>query len=571
MHHNAASAAYAGQHHPQQTTNQQQQSYPQQQSQFGPISGGHYDHHHHAAAALAAQQQQQRHHQEHQQQQQYSYNTPETNYQVEQQQQQQQSARAGQNPSIRWQQSNGSGTPPTGTTAERRLPFVHRFHRGSNQQQANQGSSTNVLIAPYHHSGQQGGSNTSQHSGHSGSGSGQQREGGNPSHAHSHHRSQASYAAQQLKQQEKRARNMAQYETNPIGALQERFQSRGIIPDYKFLNTDGASHCPTFTFQVTVGDITASGNGQTKKQAKQAAAKSMLDILDGRAPSGGDANAAAAAKPATDGTNGEAGKEGAKAVENGKKPAAPQVGNKIGMLQEFCVTKGLPMPVYEVQNVGGQPHQRVFTILVKVGSLALTGEGTSKKESKREAATKMYDKLKELGAGALPMIAGGGAKLEPGSHPDNSDGFKGIDTLTGKGRDQISKFFGELTVGKNSVMHSLHRSGATVASAAGPNYVKFLKDLAEEQKFAVTYVEMDEPVEGGGVMSLAQISSMPVAVCNGVGATLEAANNEAARSALLYLKMMTKKKATGPTVAEKITEGQATEANSKANGQRKKK
>ena len=55
---------------------------------------------------------------------------------------------------------------------------------------------------------------------------------------------------QVLKQQEKRARNMAQYETNPIGALQERFQSRGIIPDYKFLQTEGQSHCPSFTFQV---------------------------------------------------------------------------------------------------------------------------------------------------------------------------------------------------------------------------------------------------------------------------------------------------------------------------------
>lgn len=553
MHHNAASAAYAGQHHPQQTTNQQQQSY-QQQSQFGPLSGGHYDHHH-AAAALAAaqqQQQQQRHHQEHQQQQQqYSYNTPEANYQVEQQQQS--SARAGQNPSIRWQQSNGSGTPPTGTTAERRLPFVHRFHRGGNQQ-ANQGSSTgNVLIQPYHHSGQQGGG---QHSG---------SERGERPHPHPHsHRSQASYAAQQLKQQEKRARNMAQYETNPIGALQERFQSRGIIPDYKFLNTDGASHCPTFTFQVTVGDITASGNGQTKKQAKQAAAKSMLDILDGRAPSGGDANAAAA-KPAADGANGEADKDGAKAVENGKKPAAPQVGNKIGMLQEFCVTKGLPMPVYEVQHVGGQPHQRIFTIGVKVGSLALTGEGTSKKESKREAATKMYDKLKELGQGALPMINGGNVKLEPGSHPDNSD-FKSLETLSGKGRDQIGKFFGELSVNKNSVMASLHRA-ASVATAAGPNYVKFLKDLAEEQKFAVTYVELDEPVEGGGVMSLAQISSMPVAVCNGIGPSAEAANNEAAKSALLYLKMMTKKKAASPEKAA----SEAANENTKANGQRKKK
>jgi len=522
MHHTANAAAYG---HPstqqqQQQQHQQQQGYQQQhqQSQFG------YDNHHHHAAALAAAQQQQQQQRQQQEQRRYSYNTPEAAYQVEQQQQ---GARAGQNPSIRWQQSNGTGTP-TGTTAERRLPFVHRFHRGSsNQQQPNQGSSSNVLIQPYHHHNQQGQGQQGHHQGH--------QSGGH--HNPNHHHRQQSYHQQVLKQQEKRARNMAQYETNPIGALQERFQSRGIIPDYKFLNTDGASHCPTFTFQVSVGDITASGNGQTKKQAKQAAAKSMLDILDGRAPSGGDA-AAAAAKPA-EGANGEAAKDGAKPAENGKKPpGAPQVGNKIGMLQEFCVTKGLPMPVYDVMNVGGQPHQRIFTIGVRVGSLALTGEGTSKKESKREAATKMYEKLKELGQGALPMINGGG-KLEPGSHPDND--VKSIETLTGKHRDQIGKFFGDLSVQKNSVMQTLHRG--PVASVAGPNYVKFLKDLAEEQKFAVTYVELDEPIEGGGVMSLVQISSVPVAVCNGFGQNLDGANNEAAKSALLYLKMMTEKKA----------------------------
>ena len=72
---------------------------------------------------------------------------------------------------------------------------------------------------------------------------------------------------------------------------------------------------------MTVGDITSSGNGNTKKQAKQAAAKSMLDILDGRAPSGGDG-----AKPTT--------------AEGGKKPAGPQVGNKIGMLQMSLSKRG---------------------------------------------------------------------------------------------------------------------------------------------------------------------------------------------------------------------------------------
>ena len=49
---------------------------------------------------------------------------------------------------------------------------------------------------------------------------------------------------------------------------------------------------------------------------------------------------------------------------------------------------GLPKPMYDVQ------YQRVVTIEVKVGSLALTCKGTSKKVSKRKAAEMMYEKLK---------------------------------------------------------------------------------------------------------------------------------------------------------------------------------
>merc|ERR1712020_107020 len=74
---------------------------------------------------------------------------------------------------------------------------------------------------------------------------------------------------------------MAQYETNPVGALQERFQSRGIPPTYKVIQTEGASHCPTFTFQVYIGDMMSVGVGNSKKQA---AARNMLDKLDGREP-----------------------------------------------------------------------------------------------------------------------------------------------------------------------------------------------------------------------------------------------------------------------------------------------
>jgi dsRNA-specific ribonuclease len=53
--------------------------------------------------------------------------------------------------------------------------------------------------------------------------------------------------------------NMSQYSTNPVGALQERFQSRGIAPEYRVVQAEGASHCPTFSFQVFIGDMVAMG------------------------------------------------------------------------------------------------------------------------------------------------------------------------------------------------------------------------------------------------------------------------------------------------------------------------
>ena len=53
--------------------------------------------------------------------------------------------------------------------------------------------------------------------------------------------------------------NMSQYSTNPVGALQERYQSRGVAPEYRMVQAEGASHCPTFSFQVFIGDMVAMG------------------------------------------------------------------------------------------------------------------------------------------------------------------------------------------------------------------------------------------------------------------------------------------------------------------------
>ena len=69
--------------------------------------------------------------------------------------------------------------------------------------------------------------------------------------------------------------NMSQYSMSPVGALQERCQSRGVAPEYRTIQVQ---------VQVQVEDMVAMGSGSSEKEAEDAAARAMLDKLDRRAP-----------------------------------------------------------------------------------------------------------------------------------------------------------------------------------------------------------------------------------------------------------------------------------------------
>jgi len=309
---------------------------------------------------------------------------------------------------------------------------------------------------------------------------------------------------------ERNTANMSNYETNPIGALQERFQSRGITPTYRVVQADGASHAPTFAFQVILGDITSTGTGSSKKQAKHNAARAMLDKLDGRVP----AQDGQQPLPEVTETNGS---------------QAPT--NMVGALQEVCVKQGFPMPTYASGQVGTQPHQRNFVMTCIVGKLKENGNGGSKKDAKREAAQKMIDKLKSLGAGAIDQVS-----------DDVSTGMANmkIDTLTNEASEKVAGFYKNLQNAGGSHLAKLHKS--SLKSNKGVNYINLLEDLSKEQKFDVTYVDIEDKTEDGETQCLVQISTLPVAVCYGVGKDIDKAKYEAAKYALYYLRMMSKKR-----------------------------
>lgn len=329
--------------------------------------------------------------------------------------------------------------------------------------------------------------------------------------------------------------SMSTYETNPVGALQERFQSRGIVPTFEIIQSEGASHCPTFTFQVHVAEMTATGSGNSKKQAKHAAARAMLDKLDGRESSAVPQVAPTA--PVTTATEPDAAKTEIKDASKGE-----QAGNPIGELQEFCVKNGLPMPIYDLGSVEGQPHRRSFIMLAKVGVISVSGQGTSKKDAKKLAATGMLEKLVGAGSGAHSLVFGGSADASRSNGNDKLEDEVStlkIETLTPKHNKTIQQFYKELDP-KASKLYNLQRTSLKNRNA---NYVSMLGGLGQEQKFEVTYVDIEEKTADGEAHCLVQLSTLPVAVCYGVGLDQASANQEAARNALNYLKIMTKRSA----------------------------
>lgn len=67
--------------------------------------------------------------------------------------------------------------------------------------------------------------------------------------------------------------------TNSIGVLTEMCVKNKLIPKFTLINKVGLPHCSNFTYQCEVASIITKATAGTKKQAKQMAAKDMLDKI----------------------------------------------------------------------------------------------------------------------------------------------------------------------------------------------------------------------------------------------------------------------------------------------------
>lgn len=326
----------------------------------------------------------------------------------------------------------------------------------------------------------------------------------------------------------------------PVSILQELLSRRMITPSYELVQIEGAIHEPTFRYRVSFNDkeipFTAMGAGRSKKEAKHAAAKSLIDKLTGISISD-PPNMLNSVTANGDSSSMPGGNENSNSYEE------KVIGNPIGWLQELCMARRWPPPTYETEMEVGLPHERQFTIACTILKYREIGKGKSKKVAKRLAAHKMWTRLQEnpLDQNQITQILDEDGNEENRAtilkrYADLKDAH--VPTLTHQHSCKVAQFHKTL---KATSGDSLKQLQTTCLNDDDVNFVQFLQQIAGEHQFEVTYVDIEEKTYSGRYQCLVQLSTLPVAVCQGSGLTSTEAQSNAAQNALEYLKIMTKK------------------------------
>lgn len=153
---------------------------------------------------------------------------------------------------------------------------------------------------------------------------------------------------------------------SPLQVFNEYCIKKKAKAEFKLIKDETGSHNPTFVWRVDAFDKYATGEASTMKQAKQEAARKLLDIL-GVPPDGKEVDETKAMEP--------------------EKIA-------ISQLNEYCVKKKHPKPLFQDLDEIGPDHDKIFKVQCVVSSLQEFAESKTRKRARQESALKMLKRLK---------------------------------------------------------------------------------------------------------------------------------------------------------------------------------
>ncbi|XP_030054212.1 RISC-loading complex subunit tarbp2-like isoform X1 [Microcaecilia unicolor] len=322
----------------------------------------------------------------------------------------------------------------------------------------------------------------------------------------------------------------------PISLLQEYGTRLGKTPVYDLLKAEGQAHQPNFTFQVTVGDTSCTGQGPSKKAAKHKAAEEALNLLrqgnmlepksDSACSSCPESPSHAAVPPLSHSVAPALAPPRNFQVEM-KPPVTVQQSecNPVGALQELVVQKGWRLPEYTVTQESGPAHRKEFTMTCRVERFMEIGNGTSKKLAKRNAAAKMLVQIQNV---PVDQRENGETEEEQFSMALTTR-FDGV---------KVKTFSCTWDTLRNSVGEKILHLRNHPLEILNSGFCSILQELSEEQCFHICYVDIDEQSLSGLYQCLVELSTQPTTVCHGFATTRDAARAKAAHNALQYLKIM---------------------------------
>lgn len=282
----------------------------------------------------------------------------------------------------------------------------------------------------------------------------------------------------------------------PISSLQEICQRIGKTPQYDVMAVEGRAHQPQFVYRCTVGDIVRTGQGGSKKTAKHASAEAVLSAL--RAES----------EPSVEAVAEEPAGDAPPAVAITQEPDSDS-SNPVGTLQELVVARGWRLPVYSLYAESGPAHKKEFVMCCAVETYKEYGRGTAKKHAKRNAALKMYNKIKALPPDEEPRLAHEvKSKLVSFDILYNSKGEKVQPLPPDENGDQSDN---------DACQH--------------------LQEIAEESDFSVEYHDIDQRTAKGEFQCLILLSTQPALCTHGRGRSCHEGRDAAAKHALGMLKI----------------------------------
>ncbi|XP_026523902.1 interferon-inducible double-stranded RNA-dependent protein kinase activator A [Notechis scutatus] len=280
----------------------------------------------------------------------------------------------------------------------------------------------------------------------------------------------------------------------PIQLLLEYGTKARLNPEYEFEKAEGEVHMPVFTYKVTIGDIFATGEGPSKKIAKQRAAEAALNILKS------NPNICISMPDHI--------------IPEPLNQAQNQT-NPIGSLQELAMRKGWRLPEYLLAQETGPPHKREFAMTCRIETLVETGMGTSKKLAKRNAAEKLLEKFHSFCQDNITISLG---------------------------KEQMHNLGCTWDSLRNSSGEKITMLKISSLSIPNTDYIQLLGEIAEEQGFNIKYLNIEELSVNGQFQSLVELSTIPIIVCHGTGISWSNSHNDSAHNALQYLKIMAGRK-----------------------------